>query len=193
MAYTVFGVFEDHEDAEAAINELEDVGYQAKDISIVMKDKGAGERIARETGTSFVSGATSGAATGAVIGGVAGLLIGVGAIVIPGIGGVLIGGPLATALGLTGAAATTAEGAITGALAGGLLGGLIGLGIPREKAEVYESRVKQGSILIAVPAAEDEKEEVRDILEEYGATDISSVSIRERETEERHHRRFTHH
>lgn len=173
MARLVLGVFLSRMDAEDAINELEVEGYNPKDISIVMKNT-EGEEVAEDgTGKDLTSGAVSGATTGGVLGALAGLLVGAG--VLPGIGALLIGGPLAAALGITGAAATTLSGALTGALAGGLLGVLSKLGLSREDAYVYEDRIKEGGILIAVPARKGNEDEVRDILEDYGADQVRMV------------------
>ena len=140
----VLGLFDDRNQAEAAIAELQNRGYSPKDLSIVMKDTDEAQAVADDTGANVAEGATSGAVTGGAVGAIAGLLVGVGAMAVPGIGALLIGGPLAAALGLTGAAATTASGALTGALAGGLIGALVGLGVPEDSARVYEERVKEG-------------------------------------------------
>lgn len=170
MAGVVLGVFSDRTAADRAVDDLQGAGFNPKDISIIMKDEvvsGTGETQGR--GENMAEGAVSGATTGGVVGGIAGLLIGVGALAIPGIGGLLIGGPIAAALGLTGAAATTVSGAVTGALAGGLVGALVGLGVPEEEAQVYEQRVKEGAVLIAVPTASDNNVDVRSIIESHGA------------------------
>jgi hypothetical protein len=173
----VLGIFGDRLQAESAINALQEQGYTAQDLSIIRKDKEQAADLADSTGANNVAeGATSGAVTGGAVGALAGLLIGIGAIAIPGIGGLLIGGPLAAALGLTGAAATTASGAVTGALTGGLIGALVGLGVPEENARVYEQRVKEGAILLAVPTNDKlSLSEVRGILEAHGANSISEV------------------
>jgi uncharacterized membrane protein len=185
MADLVLGVFNDRVDAEDAIDELKDIGYNAKDISIVMRDSEEGRAISHSTGASVADSAVTGATTGGVIGGLAGLLIGIGAIAIPGVGAILIGGPLAAALGLTGAAATTVSGAVTGALAGGLVGALVGIGVPEEDARVYEESVSQGAILVAVPVSEGRTEEARTILEDNGAQQVRAI-----ETTEHHRRHF---
>lgn len=182
MQKTVLGVFNERADAEEAIDRLRDADYNPKDLSIVMKDTEAGAEIADTTGTNVATGAASGATTGAVIGGIAGLLIGIGAIAVPGIGAILIGGPLAAALGLTGAAATTVSGVATGALAGGLLGALMGLGVPEEDARIYEERVNEGGILVAVPARSGEEEEVRMLLEDSGADTIRTLTLTQERT-----------
>ncbi len=177
MAEMVLGVFSEKGSAENAIEELKSEGYDAKDISIVMKDEREAEAVSTDTGASVAEGALSGAATGGVIGGLAGLLVGIGAIMIPGIGAILIAGPLAAALGLTGAAATTISGAATGALAGGLVGALVGLGVPEEEAHVYEDRVKAGGILLAVPVQQGSKREARAILDDHGAESIRNINF----------------
>lgn len=170
---TVLGVFADRDAAEQAITSLQDQGYNPKEMSIVVKDAETAESLGDSTGANVAEGATSGAMTGGVVGALAGLLVGVGALAIPGIGAVLIGGPLAAALGLTGAAATTASGALTGALAGGLIGALVGLGVPEDEAKVYEERIKEGGVLLAVPVkAGIEDEEAMQSLSNHGATQV---------------------
>jgi uncharacterized membrane protein len=172
----VLGVFEEQDNAESAINRLQDDGFNPKDISIVMKDKDLARDVAANTGANVAAGAASGATTGGILGGIAGLLIGIGAITVPGIGALLIGGPIAAALGLTGAAATTVSGALTGALAGGLVGALVSLGVPEHEAREYEERIKEGGILVAVPTDNYDQDRARQILEAEGATQIRSVS-----------------
>lgn len=177
MKKMILAAFTDKDNAEHALNKLQSAGYNAKDMSIIMKDKKEAQDLAESTGTHVAEGAASGAATGGAIGALAGLLIGIGAIAIPGIGGLLIGGPLAAALGLSGAAATTASGALTGALAGGLIGALVGLGVPEEEARHYEETVKSGGVLLAVPANSDDDSQAKAILQECGAGQVRDLSV----------------
>jgi hypothetical protein len=179
MAGVTLGVFTNREAAEAAIEDLHDTGYNPKDISIVTRDTTISRDIAQDTGASVAEGAASGATTGGILGGLAGLLIGIGIITVPGIGGLLIGGPIAAALGLTGAAASTVQGVVTGALAGGLIGALVGLGVPEEDARVYESRVKAGGILLAVPSSDSAAREARLILDDHGAEQTKFIETDE--------------
>lgn len=172
MTHSVFGIFKDRIQAEDAINELEEKGYNPKDMSIVLRDTAAAEEIENNTGANVAGGTASGAATGAVLGGLAGL---VAAFAIPGLGAFLIGGPIAAALGLTGAAASTVSGAATGAVAGGLVGALASLGLSNEEAQVYEERVKEGGILVIVPVIGDNKNDVTNALEKHGASDIRAA------------------
>jgi hypothetical protein len=183
MNKTVLGVFTDRGEAEHAIEEFEVKGYNPKDISIIMKDRKEAHNVAFRTGASVAESTVSGAATGGVLGGLAGLLIGIGAIAVPGIGALFIAGPIAAALGLTGAAATTLSGALTGALAGGLVGVLVGIGIPEEDAREYEKHIQEGGILVLVPARMGEEEDVRGIFASHGAMQIRAITDTER-TEE---------
>lgn len=176
MARMILGIFSDRGEAEHAVEELQTKGFDAKDISIIMKDREEAYQMANNTGANVAGGAASGIATGGVLGGLAGLLIGIGAITVPGVGAILIGGPIAAALGLTGAAATALSGAVTGALAGGLVGALIGLGLPEEEAKHYEARIKEGGILVAVPA-NTMAEEARNVLDEHGADMVRTVGF----------------
>lgn len=180
MTQIVLGVFSQKSMAEDAISELENEGYNPKEISIMMKDTSEGDMIAKRTGAENIIGDTlSGAATGAVLGGIAGLAA---SFVIPGLGAFFIGGPLASALGLTGAAATTASGAATGALAGGIIGALTSaFGLSSGDARIYEERINQGGILIAVPAQKSQEHEVMAILHDFNADNVKTVEAPQKE------------
>lgn len=172
MSNVVIGVFSDKEMAEEAISELEAGGYNPKEMSLMMRDT-ENEAAVRSGAENVLSGTLGGAATGAVLGGVAGLAA---SFLIPGLGSFFIGGPLAQALGLTGAAATTVSGAATGALAGGIIGALTSaFGLSQEDAQIYERRINEGGMLLAVPAREGEEQEVMNILYDYGADNVRAV------------------
>lgn len=181
MAQMILGVFQDPDEAAKVIDHLRSSGVDAQDISVVLREGEVGTKggVAAEgpsISENITKAATTGAATGGVLGGLAGLLIGIGAIVIP--GGFLIGGPIAAALGLTGAAATTISGMVTGAVAGGLAGGLMGLGLPREEAEFYEDRVQQGAVLVAAVIDDSTEDEIRKTMEMHNAEQIRTVSTK---------------
>lgn len=173
MAEIVLGIFSDRISADQAVNDLQNAGYGTRDISIITQD-------VRETdengGGETVKGALSGATTGGIIGGVAGLLVGVGVIAIPEMGTFLAGGPIVAILGLTGAAATTVSGALTGVVVGGLVGGLASLGVSVEETRVYEERIREGAVLIAVPLEGKDEDRILEILEDHGADQTRVVS-----------------
>lgn len=176
MAKTVVGIFKNRANAETAIDELQTLGYDTKNLSVIMKDYRKKDGM-KMKGANVVGGAAAGATTGAVVGGIAGLLAGIGILTIPGIGPLLVAGPIASALGLTGTTAATVTGAATGALAGGLLGSLIGLGIPEKQAKVYEEYIRAGGILLVVPTRNIREEEAENILRGHNATDIKVLEL----------------
>jgi len=176
MSKMHLGIFSDRTSAEAAVNQLEQTGYNTKEISIITRDT-AVQTHTQDAGDSMAAGAAEGITTGGVIGGLAGLLIGIGALTIPGVGAILIGGPISAALGLTGAAAATVSGAVTGALAGGLVGSLVGLGVPEETAHIYEESIKTGGVLVAVSAHEGNEEEARKIMTDHGADQLRTITV----------------
>lgn len=186
----LLGVFSERDSVENAITDLKDMGFDAKDISIIVKDTVVGNQVATNTGASVSNDVASGATTGGVIGALAGLLVGIGAITIPGIGALFIAGPIAAALGLTGAAASTVSGALTGALAGGLIGALVNLGVPENEAQAYEEKIRAGAIFVAVPVMSEKEDRARAILERNSAEQIRTVPIpedREKYYDERRH------
>lgn len=179
MANTLLAAFREPRQADAALDELEDNGYTPEQISVISKNnKYEDEGYNTETGKDVAAGAGTGAATGGVIGGLAGLLTGVG--VTPALAGLFIGGPIATALGLAGAAAFTATGAMTGVVAGGLIGALTSLGVSKKSAKEYDKTVNDGGVVIGLPAHEADNG-ARQILERNGATDIQEADLKEQD------------
>ena len=174
---TMAGLFRTRAEADAAVDELIARGVAREDISLLVQETSVGARDGATTADNVAGGAGSGAVTGAAVGGLLGLLVGIGALAIPGIGALFVAGPIAAALGLTGAAATTVSGALTGALAGGLIGALTGLGFSKEDAELYESRIKAGDAFVAVSIRNDvlAEQEVNAIFTKHGADQIRTV------------------
>jgi hypothetical protein len=172
--HRAIGVFPHHRDVEVALGELRDAGFDMNQVSVVGKDLNGTGAVSGGTGavggdvtdrTKTDEGAKTGAATGGALGGLGGLLVGLGALAIPGIGPVLAGGALATAL------ATAAAGGAIGAAAGGLTGALVGLGIPDEKAHLYNDRVNRGDYLVMVDGTEQEIRRTEAILSRRGIQD----------------------
>ena len=155
------GVFQRREDVESALRALKDDGFNMDNVSLLAKDldgvEGA-EEVTEKHGNEAPEGAGIGATTGTVLGGIGGFLIGAGVLAIPGVGPVLAAG-----VGISEIAATLA-GAGIGAAAGGIIGALVGLGIPEEKAKVYEDRIKAGEYLLMVTGTEDHVQSAATIL-----------------------------
>jgi len=140
------GMFRDRESTENVYNTLHERGYSKDDVNLIMSNEtrkthynedGAEQT---EIGTKAAEHAGKGSAIGGTIGAIAGVIAAIGtSVVIPGLG-ILIAGPLAA--GLAGAGA--------GGLAGGVIGALVGSGIPEARAKLYESGIKEGSVVISV-------------------------------------------
>ncbi len=168
MESTIIGVFNNRIDAEGALNELKTLGVRDTDLSYVWASSDNETTVVDGSGSPVADGAGAGVTTGAVVGALAGLAVANG--ILPGLGSLFVAGPLAAALGLTGAAATTAAGAMTGAAAGGLVGALSGLGVSASEAQVYEERVKSGGILVTARSAQTTG--VRNVFSKYNAEEI---------------------
>lgn len=178
------GVFPDRRIAEQALYELRDSGFPMDRVSVITRESVRDDEIAGADVSDSVQasraaarvdnkadeGAAIGAATGGTLGGITGLLVGLGTLAIPGIGPIMLAGATATAL------ATTLAGSAIGAAAGSILGALVGLGIPEERAKVYNDRVAHGDYLIIVDGTDEEIAKAERILqprgiEEYGVYD----------------------
>ena len=166
---TTVGVYTTHADAQRAIAELRAFGVADADISYIYTNV-KGDVTDATSGNKVGSGVSTGAATGAVLGAIAGLVVAEG--LLPGLGSLIVAGPLAAALGLSGAAATTVAGAATGLAAGGLIGGLVNLGISQEDASIYQDFIRSGNVLIIAHAANS----TRDIFINTGAKQIGQYS-----------------
>jgi hypothetical protein len=164
---SVVGVFSSQTRAEAAVDGLRSAGFSLDDVSALLPDKGGTRDFAHEKHTKAPEGAAAGAGAGGAIGGGLGLLAGIGALAIPGLGPFIAAGPIMAAL----------SGAAAGATVGGLTGALIGMGIPELEAKKYEGKIKDGNILLSVHTDDAaERSRAKKVLENAGATDVSTVS-----------------
>ena len=166
MTRTITRLFDDYEDAEAAVSELERMGISHGDLSIVANNvhgrhvvPGEGEGRHHDHDHGAIGG---GASTGAVVGGVGGLLAGLGLLAIPGLGPIVAAGWLAsTAVG-------AAVGGGVGAAAGGLVDALRHAGHSDEEANVYSEGVRRGGTLVSARVSDDRVGEVEAVLDGNG-------------------------
>lgn len=160
----VVGVFHHPEEAISAIEGLKRQGYTSDEISVLAKDDNQTDVVSQETGTKAQEGFAGGMTVGSILGGSAGLLASAGLIAIPGIGPILAVGPIAATL----------TGMAVGASAGGLLGGLVGLGIPEEEAQLYESYVREGRILVLVDSNVDRDHVAHETFRDHHSLNVAS-------------------
>lgn len=167
MATAVFCIAASEAQAAAIASRLKIAGFSGNDISVLFPDRSGSRDFAHEHNTKAPEGAAAGVGAGGVLGGAIGWLAGIGALAIPGLGPFIAAGPILGAL----------SGAAVGAAAGGIVGALIGMGMPEYEAKRYESKIRDGNILISVHSENrDESQKAREIFEQEGATDIHTAS-----------------
>ncbi len=144
------GMFRDRRSTENAYNSMHERGYTEDEINLVMSKEThdkyfSDDKEETELGNKAAAGSGAGSAIGGTIGAIAGIVAAIGtSVVIPGLG-LVVAGPIAA--GLAGAGA--------GGLAGGIIGALVGWGIPKERAKLYESGIKDGHIVLGVKPKND--------------------------------------
>jgi hypothetical protein len=152
----VVAIYKSHAEAETAVKELQQSGFDMKKLSIVGRDYHTDEHVVGyyHTGDRMKHWGK----LGAFWGGIWGLLFGSAFFLIPGVGPLLIAGPLVSWI----------VGALEGAVVvGGLsaLGaGLFGLGIPKDSILKYETAVKSGKYVVIAHGSDVETVHAREII-----------------------------
>jgi hypothetical protein len=164
-------VFEDRNEAEKAVDELEQAGFGAEDIGYVIRGGEVAARgmITDEQGAKDKRGAIAGMATGAGLGAVLGAAA---AMLVPGVGPIVAAGVLTSAFG----------GAIAGTAIGGIFGAMTGLGASEEEARFYEREFNSGRAIVAVKAG-DRCSDAAAILRRHGGYDLQNRPISDVPTE----------
>lgn len=167
---TIVGIFDDHQDAERAVDALHSAGFLDDQIGFVRRSGEAVEGTTQINTTDTKAPHAGGVGTGAVIGGLVGAAA---ALLIPGVGPVIAGGVLANTFAAT-AVGAAAVGALGGAVAGGLIGGLVDMGVPEDEARFADEQFRAGRTIVTVRAA-DRRDEAKAILARFGAYDVHSA------------------
>jgi uncharacterized membrane protein len=152
----VVAAYKSHDEAAAAIKELQQSGFDMNKLSIVGRDYLTEEHVVGyyNAGDRMKYWGK----IGSLWGGLWGFLLGSGFFLIPGIGPLLMGGPLV--------------GMIVGALEGGLVvgglgalgAGLYSLGIPKDSIMKYETALKDGKFVVIAHGSAEETIHGREIL-----------------------------
>ena len=159
-----FGIFANIANAEAAIDGLTMAGFSNQALSVLLSDQDDAKVLATEK-TRASESATAGAGVGGVVGGALGLLAGIGVLALPGVGPFIAAGPIMASLAALG----------VGGAVGGFVGALVGMGIPEFEAKLYDVRVKDGGVLVAVHCESSEGiSKARDVLKAVGAEEIAT-------------------
>ncbi|WP_428484350.1 hypothetical protein [Rhodopila sp.] len=157
---TIAHMYDDYQDAQTVVTNLEAAGIPHGDISLVANAEARG----RSAGTSDTHTGTAGgtgAVLGTAVGGGVGLLAGIGALAIPGVGPVVAAGWLIATL----------TGAGIGAASGGLVGALTGAGVSSDEANVYAQGVKGGGSLVTVRVNDTDATRVEEVMGRQGPVD----------------------
>jgi hypothetical protein len=161
------GIFANRRDAEQALIELRDAGFDMRKVSVIVKNAGANDRlggvgVADREDDPVEGGTKAGAAAGAVTGGLIGLVGGLSLVAFPVLGAAAEAGIVL---------ANTLLGGAIGAAGGALVGALIGWGVPEDQARYYDERVSQGDYLVVVEGTAEEILRAEAILERRGIRD----------------------
>jgi cation transport regulator ChaB len=165
---TITAVFKEEQQVNDVVRRLIDRGVSRDHVSVMGRDFQSQTRI-----SGFISkkdvilgGLRTGAVFGSLFGSILSLLTGVGVLFIPFVGSVVAAGPISSVL----------LGAATGALAGsagaGLASVLTTLGMPKEKAAVYETRLKAGEYLLMAEVPTDKSGEYKLLIENAHGEEI---------------------
>ena len=152
----VVAIYQSHVEAEAAIKELQQSGFDMKKLSIVGRDYHTDEHVVGyyNAGDRMKYWGKM----GAFWGGFWGLLFGSAFFWVPGIGQILVAGPLVAWI----------VGALEGAvIVGGLSAigaGLYSLGIPKDSIVRYETAIKTGKYLLIAHGTPEETARAQKII-----------------------------
>jgi uncharacterized membrane protein len=152
----IVAIYPSHTEAEAAVKELQQSGFDMKKLSIVGRDYHTDEHVVGYYNVGDRMKAWG--KTGAFWGGIWGLLFGSAFFFIPGLGPLLMAGPLVSWI----------VGALEGAIVvGGLSAigaGLYSLGIPKDSILRYETALKTGKFVLIVHGSVDDTTHAKEIL-----------------------------
>jgi len=160
---TCVTVFETHEDAEKAVKELENAGYNMKKLSIVGTDYRKEDNVVGyyNMGDRVKFWGSRGAFWGALWG----VLFGSAFFFVPGIGPLVLAGPIVSML------VGALEGAITVGGLTALGAALYSIGIPKNSVLDYETALKSHKFLLIAHGSLAEVQQARDTLSNAGIED----------------------
>ncbi|AUW59201.1 hypothetical protein C1T17_15000 [Sphingobium sp. SCG-1] len=174
MSKTVTRLFDDYSDARNAVEELERLGINHNDLSIIANNAEGrhGEHGKHHDGdhdgVNDHGDVTRGVSTGALLGGAGGLLAGLGLLAIPGLGPIVAAGWLAST------AAGAGIGAAGGAATGSIVGALKNAGHSEDEAHVYSEGVRRGGTLVSAKVPDDLVPEAEAVLQRNRSVDAQT-------------------
>lgn len=164
----ISAVLKEEQQIDNVVRRLIDRGVPQDHISLMGQNFESKTRIAGFISKKDVilGGLRTGAVFGSLFGSLLSLFTGVGVLFIPFIGSVVAAGPITSVL------LGAATGAIAGSAGAGLASALTTLGMPQEKAAIYETRVKAGEFLLMVEVPADKTGEYQLLIESAGGEEV---------------------
>lgn len=150
-------IYPTHQEAENAVKELQERGFDMNKLSIVGADYHTDEHVVGYYNTGQRMKVWG--KYGAFWGGVWGLLFGSAFFLIPGVGPMLMGGPIVAAI-----VSTLQGAAVVGGLSA-LTGALVSLGVPRNKAIQYETEIVAGKFVLIIHGDQEDIDRAKQLLE----------------------------
>jgi cation transport regulator ChaB len=169
---TISAIFETQALVQDAVKRLIDRGVPAEDISVMGRNFESTTRVAGFVTKRDVilGGLKQGAIFGSLFGSVLSLLSGVGVLFIPFLGPIIAAGPIgAVLLGAT-------SGALIGSAGGGLGSLLVTLGMPADKAAIYQTLVSAGEFLLMAEVSADRTGEYQLLIESASGKEIHMIN-----------------
>ncbi|MEM9508163.1 MAG: ChaB family protein [Cyanobacteria bacterium P01_E01_bin.35] len=165
---TITAVIKEELQVDNVVRRLIDRGVPQDHISLMGQNFESKTRIAGFITKKDVilGGLRTGAVFGSLFGSLLSLFTGMGVLFIPFIGSVVAAGPITSVL------LGAASGAIAGSAGAGLASALATLGMPEEKAAIYETRVKAGEFLLMAEVPANKTGEYQLLIESAGGEEI---------------------
>lgn len=165
---TITAVLKEEQQVDNVVRRLIDRGVSQEHVSVMGQNFQSQTRIAGFISKKDVilGGLRTGAVFGSLFGSLLSLFTGVGVLFIPFIGSVVAAGPITSVL------LGAATGAIAGSAGAGLASALTTLGMPEEKAAIYETRVKAGEFLLMAEVPANKSGEYQLLIESAGGEEI---------------------
>ncbi|MBF2005908.1 MAG: ChaB family protein [Chlorogloeopsis fritschii C42_A2020_084] len=168
---TISAVFKEQNQVDNVLRQLLDRGVPRDHISVMGKNFQSQTRIAgfitkRDV---ILGGLRQGALFGSFFGSLFGLLTGVGVLFIPFVGSIVAAGPIGAVL------LGAASGAIAGSAGAGLVSALVALGMPEDKAAVYQTRLQAGEFLLMAEVPSNRVEEFQNLMQGAGGEEIHTL------------------
>ncbi|MEA5576692.1 ChaB family protein [Anabaena sp. UHCC 0451] len=168
---TISAIFKEQKQVDDVIHRLLDRDVPKDHISVMGRNFQSETRI-----SGFISkrdvilgGLRTGAVFGSLFGSFLSLLTGVGVLFIPFVGPIVAAGPIGAVL------LGAASGAIAGSAGAGLVSVFTAMGMPEDKAAVYQTRLQAGEFLLMVEVTSDRTGEFQLLLESAGGEEINII------------------